>query len=253
VAPVSGPWNLAEGPGGTLRTYVTPHPVSDPMRSAVVICHDFPIGRGGAPDHGRSYLMLADRVAVESGRRVVTGTLRGAGGSEGDFSIEGWLEDLAFLVDLAKGIGGAGVWLIGFGIGGALCLRHAASDEAIHGVASLGAPADLAGAASDPEGLLERVRSVGVIGRSDFPSDVAGWARQLADLRPLQAAADLRPRPLLVVHGADDQDVPTAAARALAESAAPHSDLRLVFGAGHWLRADPRVVATLMGWLERRH
>jgi hypothetical protein len=27
----------------------------------------------------------------------------------------------------------------------------------------------------------------------------------------------------------------------------------VVFGAGHWLRADPRVIAILVGWLERRH
>ena len=31
------------------------------------------------------------------------------------------------------------------------------------------------------------------------------------------------------------------------------SDLHEVLGAGHWLRADPRVIAILVGWLERRH
>lgn len=252
VAPMSGPWSLVEGPSGTLRTYVTPHPVADPGRGTVVICHDLPLDRGGDVVVGRSYLMLADRLAVESGRRVVTGTLRGAGGSAGDFSAAGWLEDLDYLVGLAAELGDGGVWLVGFGLGGALALRQGASDQRVHGVASLGAPADLAAVASHPDVLLARARRAGVVRGSGYPSDPKQWAAELVALRPIRAAAALRPRPLLVVQGADDQEVPSAAARALAESASPHSDLRIVYGAGHWLRADPRVVATLMGWLERQ-
>ena len=61
----------------------------------------------------------------------------------------------------------------------------------------------------------------------------------------------LKGRPLLVVHGADDPDVSVDDARALSEAATGPSDLRVVFGAGHWLRADPRVIAILVGWLER--
>jgi pimeloyl-ACP methyl ester carboxylesterase len=62
----------------------------------------------------------------------------------------------------------------------------------------------------------------------------------------------LKGRPLLVVNGADDPDTPLDDARALAAAATGPSDLRVIFGAGHWLRADPRVVAILVGWLERR-
>jgi len=73
----------------------------------------------------------------------------------------------------------------------------------------------------------------------------------LVALDPLGAAADLGTRSLLVMHGAADTEVPVADARALS-AAAPGSELRVIPGAGHWLRADPRVVATLLGWLERR-
>ena len=47
-------------------------------------------------------------------------------------------------------------------------------------------------------------------------------------------------------------DIRVDDARALSEAATGPSDLRVVFGAGHWLRADPRVIAILVGWLERR-
>ena len=60
-------------------------------------------------------------------------------------------------------------------------------------------------------------------------------------------------RPLLMVHGSDDPDVPVSDARALSDAATGPAELHVVFGAGHWLRADPRVIAILVGWLERRH
>ena len=54
-----------------------------------------------------------------------------------------------------------------------------------------------------------------------------------------------------MVHGSDDPDVALADARALADAATGPSELHVVCGAGHWLRADPRVIAILVGWLER--
>jgi putative redox protein len=57
---------------------------------------------------------------------------------------------------------------------------------------------------------------------------------------------------LLVVHGADDEEVPIADGRRLAELAGPRAELRVLAGAGHRLRADPRAVALLAGWLERQ-
>ena len=66
------------------------------------------------------------------------------------------------------------------------------------------------------------------------------------------AARRLDGRPLLVLHGIDDPDVPVDDARALADAGAPLCELRLVQGAGHRLRHDPRAIATLLGWLDRQ-
>jgi putative redox protein len=250
---VTAPWRLIDGPAGALRMYSTTAAPGSPPSPVLLLCHELPRVTGGAADAGRAYPALADRLSQESGFRVVTGMLRGAGSSEGDFSASGWLDDLAFLIDQEVGTDGR-VWMVGFGIGGAFALRLAAGDQRVRGVASLAGPADLAAWVADPAAVLSRCRRSGVISTEGFPTDEGNWAAELADLRPLDAAAHLDGRPLLVVHGADDDEVPTAAARSLAEAAAATgvADLRIVPGAGHWLRADPRVVATLIGWLERQ-
>lgn len=251
---MTGPWRLVDGPAGVLRTYATATSPGLQPGPSLLLCHELPRVQNGAADIGRTYPSLADRLAQESGFRVTIGMLRGAGGSEGDFSAGGWLEDLDFLVDRQVGTAGGRVWLVGFGLGGAVALRQAARDDRVAGAAVLAGPADLAAWVSDRAAVLARCRRSGVITTAGFPEDEAAWAAELVALQPLEAAGKLAGRPLLVVHGTADDEVPTAAARALADAAVPTGpvDLRVVPGAGHWLRADPRVVATLIGWVERQ-
>ena len=59
---------------------------------------------------------------------------------------------------------------------------------------------------------------------------------------PVGLRRGVAPRPLLVVHGADDESVPAFDARVVAD-AHGSAELRIVSGAGHQLRHDPRAVA----------
>ena len=63
--------------------------------------------------------------------------------------------------------------------------------------------------------------------------------------------SDVAPRPVLVVHGTDDESVPAFDARVVAD-AHGSAELRMLSGAGHALRHDPRAVAVLLGWLDRQ-
>lgn len=249
---MAGQWRPVDGKAGALRVYVTPDGGPDPSPGSVVmLCHELPRGMGGASDAGRGYPALADRLAEECASRVVVGMLRGAGESEGNFSAAGWLEDLATVADAVCGPEGT-CWLVGFGLGGAIALRTATSDRRVSGVATVAGPADLAAWVRNRTTVLTRCRRSGVISTPAFPPDPEAWADEVVALAPLDAAAHLGSRPLLVMHGSDDSEVPAAAARALADAATDGPvDLRVVPGAGHWLRADPRVVATLVGWIER--
>lgn len=242
-------WRRVEGPAGTLRVYDAPAAPS--ARVVVLICHHLPRDRGGADDMARAYPPLADRLAEECGCRVLVTMLRGAGGSDGDFSAGGWLDDLARAIE-GEISRRAQPWLVGFGLGGAVALRAAASDERVRGVVSVAAPADFAGWVSNRERLLEECRRSGVIQGAEFPPDPQAWAEELLALAPLDAAAHVEGRPLLVVHGSDDAEVPTAAARGIADAVpGGAADLRIIPAAGHHLAADPRAFATLVGWIER--
>ncbi len=247
-----GPFRLRPGPAGDLATYASSPPQGAPVHGHVVLVHDLPRPKGAAADVALTYPALADRLTRESGWRVVTASLRGAGESAGDFSVLGWLDDLGFLAsdEIPEA---APRLVVGFGFGGVLALHLAAGDERVAGVACLGAPADLGPLAGDPEGLLERCRQTGVVNTPGFPSSADTWAKELSVLLPADVAALLKGRPLLMVLGSDDADVPLSDGRALADAASGPSELHTVLGAGHWLRADPRVIAILVGWLERRH
>ena len=68
---------------------------------------------------------------------------------------------------------------------------------------------------------------------------------------PLGAIATIPPRRLLIGHGSDDLEIPASDARDLLAAADGRAELRIIQSAGHQLRADPRMVATLLGWLDR--
>ena len=229
-------------------------PAAGRPRHGLVLCHGFPAGPRGATSSGESYPELADRLAEETGWSVLTFNFRGTGDSEGDFSLGGWLADLRAAVShLRQQDGVDGVWVAGFGTGGSIALCGAAEDPAIAGVAAFAAPADFHDWASDPRRFLDHARSVGVVRSAGYPADLEAWALELKEIRPLASIHRIPPRPVLIVHGVEDEVVALVDARALADAADAEIELRVLNGGGHRLRHDPRAIAVLMGWLERQH
>src|SRR6476646_3813922 len=108
--------------GESLAAYWA-RPATRGSTPALVLCHDFPTPPRGAVASGLTFPELADRVAAQVGWRVLTFNFRGTGGSDGDFSIEGWNTDLRFAIEAVAADGdGTGVWIVGTGVGGALAL-----------------------------------------------------------------------------------------------------------------------------------
>lgn len=219
---------------------------------ALVLCHGFPGTAVGAAGAGRSFPDLAERIVRELGWIVFSFAYRGCGGSEGDFSTGGWLADVRAAIDHVRSTQSvSGIWLAGFGTGGSLAICAAAADPDVKGVAAFACPADFADWAAGPEALLAHAREIGAVSTDGFPRDFDAWARDLSAISATDAAPEIAPRPLLVVHGNDDGLVSSFDGRILAD-AHGEAELRIVGGAGHGLRNDPRAIAILLGWLSRQ-
>ena len=216
----------------------------------VLLCSGFPsVANGGSRAAERLY-PLADRVAEHLEWVGMVLNYRGCGDSEGDFSLQGWTDDVRSGVDYLHGLDQVeGVWLAGFGIGGALVAEVARTDTRVRGVATMGAPVDFAHWGLGAAGVAEYARSLGIISSDGYPDSLDEWAQANRSIRVDRCAAEIAPRPMLVLHGSDDREVSQLDARAIADA---HGDagLRIISGAGHRLHSDPRCIAILLGWLD---
>jgi len=237
--------------GLTLSSYFArPNGVFGPL-PGVILCHGFPIGPLDARQSAGTFPQVIDRMANEVGCAALTFTVRGCGASEGDFSLQGWVDDLRAAIDHLVAIGNVdSVWLVGTNTGASVALCVAADDPRVNGCVSLSGRADFDDWAEQPRRFLEHARDIGAIRRAGFPQNFDEWSRELRRFRPTDAARRFAPRPLMVLHGDDDESVPTADARSLAQ-AHGSAELRIISGAGHRLRHDPRALAVLFGWLDR--
>ena len=218
----------------------------------LLICHGFPnLNQGGALS-ARSFPELAERIATEMGWMVLVFNFRGAGDSGGNFSLHGWRDDLLAAAAYLRTVEAVhGVWAAGYGTGGSLSIAAAALDRESRGVAAMGSPADFDDWANHPRLLLQHARETGIIHTPTFPANLDAWSKEIRDVRAVAAIREVAPRPVLIMHGSEDDIVPVYDARVLAD-AHGSADLRIIEGGAHQLRHDPRAVAVLLGWLDRQ-
>src|SRR6266511_4951269 len=60
----------------------------------LILCHGFPIGPLDARRSAGTFPQLVDRIAHDLGYVAMTFNFRGTGKSMGDFSLQGWVDDL---------------------------------------------------------------------------------------------------------------------------------------------------------------
>lgn len=235
-------------------TQFAPKFIGSTGTTGVVVLHGFPSPALGAEKASVAYPSLANRMAEELLYVALSLTFRGCGDSEGNFSVRGWLEDAVAAINfLAERPDIRKICVVGFGTGGVLALCAAAGNEAVSGVASVGTPVGFSDWAEDPSQLLAHSRQIGVIRDTDFPADIDTWSNEILSVSATKAAEDLGKREIatLVVHGSEDEIVPVFDARIISD-AHGKAEMRLLGGAGHGLRYDPRAIAIVMGWLDRQ-
>ncbi len=245
-----------DGAAGSLDGWLAqPERIPENGRPALILIPGFPTDTGGGANSFRTLPDLADRVADHARMITLAFAFRGLAGSQGHFSLDGWRSDLRAAMAFLRGVDGidGSLWLMGFGTGGALAIDAAATDGNIAGVVSVAAPADFQDWASRPRELLSHARRCGAISDANFPPDFNRWAKELQGVSAASSAEQLAGHGtcMMVLHGSNDDAVPPLDARAIADAHGA-ADLRILEGARHHLRHDPRAVATAIGFLDRR-
>lgn len=231
---------------------------------AFVVVHGF-TGHGGSAE----IALIASALAEHGG--VVTVDLRGHGASEGESTV-GMLEilDVDAAVRWARASGYRRIVAVGFSMGAAVVLRHAAlTGGAGHGTVAdpaVTSPVDAVVAVSGPafwyyrgtpvmrtlHWLVETRTGRGILRLRGTRIRPEPWPDP-RPVEPVAAAGMLGALPLLIVHGTADRFFPLEHPRALLASAQaaghPDADAWILDGIGHAEAAmDVTVIEELAGW-----
>ena len=227
-------------------------PDNDSGFPSVCLCHGVP--SGSPPEAGDGgYPELAERICAED-YPVFFFNFRGAGDSGGNLDIKGWTRDLQAVADYILGLDmvhSNRLYLVGFSGGAATSVYVASQDNRISGVAACACPADfsLLQGRSDAQTIVENYRTIGAIRDADFPVSAEEWLDSFTSFTPEVYVAGIAPRPLLIVHGSEDNVVPVDHARRLYEKAGDPKQMIIINGSGHRLRREPEVIGAILEWL----
>jgi dipeptidyl aminopeptidase/acylaminoacyl peptidase len=219
---------------------------------AVCACHGIPAGIPDPADRG--YALLAEQIAPH-GLAVFIFNFRGAGASGGNLDMPGWTRDLKAVVDYLYDLpqlDSSRLCLLGFSAGAAVSVHLVAQDKRVSAVVACACPAefDLFSQNDDPRPLIDRYREIGAIRDDDFPPSPQEWLRGFEIVKPIDYIDKISPRPLLLVHGSQDEVVDVSHARRLYAKAGQPKQLAIIEGASHRLRHSEQAMAVVIDWIK---
>lgn len=218
-------------------------------RGWVIVCHGFT----GSKEGGGKAKTMAEALSVMTGFSFVLFDFAGNGQSEGkfeDLTLTHQIQDLNAVVEWCLEQEPGPVVTMGRSFGGSTVLAQAAKDPRVGAICTWAAPVHLKNlfaevilSETDDDRVVLADENGTVHLKRDFIQDLARH-----DL--LQAAADLSPRPLLIVHGQNDDVVPVSDAQELSAAAAEPKELHIIPQADHQFSATAERVWDIVGnWL----
>jgi putative redox protein len=228
-------------------------PGQDPPYPTVCICHGIPAGNPPEPNDG-GYPLLAEKICCH-GFNVLIFNFRGTGISGGNIDLLGWTKDLEAVIGHIHGlqeVNSSHIALLGFSGGAAVSICVAAGDNRISHVAACACPAEFYRLieAGDAATWIDHFRKIGAIRDDNFPLSTEEWLDGFRLVSPVDYVSQLAPRPLLLIHGEDDETVSISHARRLYEKAGEPKQLVVLDIAGHKLRRDQRVLTAFIEWFK---
>lgn len=196
---------------------------------------------------------LVERIANQSGWTVLSMLCSGIDGSEGRFSPMNWCDDMTVAADYFVSTNQAkSVLIAGYDLAAVICLYVAARSEAVRGVATISPLVDLSGYSTNPQLLSRKAQVVGVKVPSKS-TDIDLWTKQLQALDPAKSADLLGSKQWLVISGRDDEVVTDAELREFLIVSGVTAEAHALAAGDHDLTTDPRMMAILLGWMERNN
>jgi putative redox protein len=219
---------------------------------ALCICHGIPSGRPPDPSD-RGYPFLAERFC-NAGFVTMIFNFRGTGASGGNLDILGWCRDLKAAINYLRAcpeVDKTRLSLLGFSGGAAVSVYVASHEPRVNSVALCACPARFGFLTEqqDAASLIDHFRHIGVIRDKDFPHSADQWWGNFEQVSPIQCVDKLASRPLLIVHGEQDEIVPLSHAWSLYQKAGEPKKIVIIPGGGHKLRLDERVMEAVLRWL----
>ena len=223
----------------------TPYPT-------VCVCHGIPAKRPDPSDKG--YPLLAEQICRQ-GFAVFIFNFRGTGASGGNLDILGWTRDLKAAIDYLctlPEVDGSHLSLLGFSGGAAVSVYVASQDKRVSSIVTCACPAEFAFLinADEPQSIIDRFRSIGTIRDESFPQSTEKWLNGFRLVSPIRYIAGIAPRPLLLVHGSQDEVVEVSHAYKLYDSAAEPKQIIIVDSAEHRLRQNEKAMTVVIDWLK---
>ncbi len=218
---------------------------------ALCLCHGIPATVPVQGDQG--YPLLA-KSFCELGIITMIFNFRGAGLSEGNFDMLGWTRDLLGALDClsaVREVDASRLFLMGFSGGAAAAVYVTAADPRVKALVSCASPTRFTMVESE-EGLsafLKQAREIGTIKDTAFPTSEKAWVANFRKVSPIRWITHITPRPLLIIHGDNDDVVSVSHARQLYRRAGEPKELAIIPGAGHRLRLDARAMEKARAWI----
>lgn len=199
---------------------------------ALVFCH----GWGGGSQYDDLLEVLAD-----NGYFALRFHQRGYGNSTGQSDLSLWMSDMATAAALLKPLTRK-IWAAGQSTGGTISLIAAAREDCFAGAVSLA-----------PFCTLEQI----LLDNSDAKAILEARFGPLQEkhYRAADAVALTKglKKPVLLIHGTDDETVPVAHGRRLSETIGINTRFLPISGGNHHLRNVERsvIIQNILDWLSR--
>ncbi|MEM1538417.1 MAG: alpha/beta fold hydrolase [Candidatus Nezhaarchaeales archaeon] len=217
----------------------------------VCLCHGIPVGKPQPDDKG--YEGLAEEFC-NAGFSTLTFNFRGTGGSGGYFRLKDWPKDLNaalnFLAERSE-VDMERLAVVGFSGGGVVAVYVAAFDQRVKAVAACATPADASTIPLDAlRETVKKAKESGSLRGVEKPGSAEELYRDFQVLNPLTYVDRISPRPILIVHGDQDELVNVEEAWKLYFKAKEPKRIVIVKGGQHKLRLNREAVASIIGWLK---